>query len=331
MLDLQALHVLREVARCGSFGQAARALAYTPPAVSQRIAALEREYGVQLFDRLPRGVAPTPAGRLLLTHAEGLLQADEAARADLAAAAGFRRGRVRLGTFATAAAGPLVEALRVARTDLGLEVEVLESEPSELLPRLLARELDLAVVFSYPGQSTSLSVDGRVSADESRLKRVMLGDDPLVLVVDCGHRLAGRRSVRSTDLADESFIPIFPLLPTLPSAEQHLGFRPRFAAVRTTDYHALLGLVAAGLGVALVPRTVVRQARRDDIAAVPLASQPIHRRVEIALPQGEHVPRMTSALIDTLVSAVTGLDRPTTGGVARTSRCTRGSPDAAQR
>jgi DNA-binding transcriptional LysR family regulator len=310
MLDLQALAVLREVARCGSFGRAARALAYTPPAVSQRIAALEREYGVQLFDRLPRGVAPTPAGRLLLTHAEDLLHAAEVARADLDAAADFRRGRVRLGTFATAAAGPLVDALRIARTDLGLDIEVAEAEPSQLLPRLLARELDLAVVFSYPGQSTSLSVDGRVSADESRLKRVLLGDDPLVLVVDDEHRLASRRKVRPTELADESFIPIFPLLPTLPSVEQHLGFRPRFVAVQTTDFHALLGLVAAGLGAALVPRTVVMQARRDDIATVALATQPIRRRVEVALPPGGHVPRMTSTLIDTLVSAVTGLDRP---------------------
>ena len=229
MLDLQALIVLREVARCGSFGRAAQALDYTPPAVSQRVAALEREYGVRLFDRLPRGVAPTPAGRLLLTHADGLLQAAEVARADLVAAAEFRRGRIRLGAFATAAAGLLPETLKATRTDLGIDIEVVEAEPYVLLPRLVARELDLAIVFSYLGQPTSISFQGKASVDESRVERIVLGDDPLLIVTGRGHRLANRDSVRRSELRDEAFIPVSPLMPDV----SQRGSPPRVpAAVR---------------------------------------------------------------------------------------------------
>jgi len=253
-----------------------------------------------------------PAGSLL-EHAERLLQAAEAARADLAAAAEFRRGRIRLGTFATAAAGLLVEALRTARADLGLEIEVVEGEPYELLPLVVARELDLAVVFSYQGQAASISFEGGASADESRLTRITLGGDPLLLVVARHHRLAGRSRVRRTELRDEPFIPVSPLMPTFPAVERHLGFRPQFAAVETADYQAILGLVAAGLGVALVPRTVVEQARRDDVVAPPLAGRPIRRRVEVALPTGGHVPRVTGALVDALVAAAAGLDRTHSG------------------
>jgi DNA-binding transcriptional LysR family regulator len=312
MLDIPSLLVVREVARCGSFGQAARSLAYTPPAVSQRVAALEREHGVRLFERSRRGVRLTPAGRLLLEHAERILQATEVARADLAAAAEYRRGRIRLGTFATAAAGPLVEALRVARAELGLEIEVVEGEPYALLPRLLARELDLAVVFGYPGQPASISFEGRASVDESDLGRVQLGEDPLLLVTARDHRLAGRASVRRSELRGETFVPVSPLMPTFPGVERHLGFRPRFAPVETADYQVVLGAVAAGLGMALVPRTVFRQAGRGDVESTQLAGKRISRRVDVVLPAGGGMPHVTRALVDTLVDAfaAAGLDRP---------------------
>jgi DNA-binding transcriptional LysR family regulator len=307
MLDLQALRVVREVARAGSFGQAARTLAYTPPAVSQRVAALEREHGVRLFERSPTGVSPTPAGRLLLKHAERLLQAADAASADLAAAADFRRGRIRIGMFATAAAGFAVEALRAARKDLGLEIEVLEGEPYELLPRVIARDLDLAIVFSYEGQAASISFEGRASVDETRLTRIRLGDDPLVLVVAGDHPLAARGKVRRTELRQETFVPVSPLMPTFPGVERHLGYRPRFATVKTADYQAILGFVAAGVGVALVPRTVVEQGRRDDIVAVSLAGRPISRRVDVALPADGVAPGVISAFVDAIVDAAAAL------------------------
>jgi DNA-binding transcriptional LysR family regulator len=310
MLDLQALLVLREVARRGSFGQAAEALAYTPPAVSQRIAALEREHGVRLFERSPRGAWPTPAGRLLLDHAERLLQAADAARADLAAAAEFRRGRIRLGAFATATAGFVAEALRTIRARTGIEIEIMEGEPYELLPRVVARELDLAVVFGYSGQPASITFEGRASVDENRLTRIVLGDEPLLLVVGREHRLARRRRVRPADLRDEPFIPVSPVMPAFPDVERHLGFRPRFAAVQTADYQAILGLVAAGVGVALIPRMALEHGRRDDVLAPQLTRRTIRRRVEVALPADGYLPAVTRELVDTLVAAAGGLDRP---------------------
>jgi DNA-binding transcriptional LysR family regulator len=310
MLDLQALLVLREVARCGSFGRAARALAYTPPAVSQRIGALEREHGVRLFERTSRGVWPTPAGRLLLDHAERLLQAADAARADLAAAAEFRRGRIRLGAFATATAGFVADALRTLRARTDIEIDVIEGEPYQLLPRVVARELDLAVVFGYEGQPASITFEGRASADESRLTRICLGDEPLLLVVGREHRLATRRRVRPADLRDEPFIPVSPVMPTFPDVERHLGFRPRFAAVQTADYQAILGLVAAGIGIALVPRMALEHGHRDDVVAPLLARRTIRRRVDVALPAGGYLPAVTQELVDALIAAAAGLDPP---------------------
>jgi DNA-binding transcriptional LysR family regulator len=310
MLDLQALRVFREVARRGSFGQAAQALAYTPPAVSQRIAALEREHGVRLFERSPRGVWPTPAGRLLLGHADGLLQGAEAARADLAAAAEFRRGRIRLGVFATAAAGFVADALRAIRARTEIEVDVLEGEPYRLLPRVAMRELDLAVVFSYQGQPASITFEGGASVDESRLTLIALGQEPLLLVVGRDHPLATCRHVRPIDLRDEPFIPVSPVMPTFPDVERHLGFRPRFAAVQTADYQAILGLVAAGIGVALIPRMALETAHREDVVAPPLARRTIRRRVDVALPAGGYLPAVTKQLLDALTDAAGGLDRP---------------------
>ncbi len=305
MLDLKGLIVVQEVARCGSFGRAAKALAYTAPAVSQRIAALERVHGVLLFERSPRGVRPTPAGRLLLRHAERLLQAEAAARADLAAAAECRRGLVRLGTFTTAAAGFVADALRTASDDHGLEFEIVQGEPYELLPRVHARDLDLAVVFSYPGQPASISFQGRSTVDETRLTWIHLGDDPLVLVVSRQHRLADRTRVRRSELRQELFIPVSPLMPTFAGVERHLGFLPRFASVETADYQAVLGFVSAGLGVALAPRIVLEQARRDDVVALPLAGRPIRRRVDVVSATVEPALRGTAerVAIDALVAA----------------------------
>jgi DNA-binding transcriptional LysR family regulator len=131
-----------------------------------------------------------------------------------------------------------------------------------------------------------------------------------MLVMARDHRLAGRRSVRRTELRDEPFIPVSPLMPAFPAVDRALGFRPRFAAVDTADYQAILGLVAAGLGIALVPKTVVDQAHRDDVLAATLAGRQIRRRVEIALPTAGYASRVTTALVDTLVAAADAPDGP---------------------
>ena len=212
---------------------------------------------------------------------------------------------MRLGTFTTAAAGFVAEALRSASDDHGLEFKVVEGEPYELLPRVHARDLDLAVVFSYPGQPASISFQGRSTVDETRLRWIHLGDDPLVLVVSRQHRLAHRTHVRRSELRQEHFIPVSPLMPTFAGVERHLGFLPRFASVETADYQAVLGFVSAGLGVALAPRIVLEQVRRDDVVALPLAGRPIRRRVDVVGAAVEPALRGTAerVAIDALVAA----------------------------
>jgi DNA-binding transcriptional LysR family regulator len=116
--------------------------------------------------------------------------------------------------------------------------------------------------------------------------------------------------VDAADLRDEPFIPVSPVMPTFPGVERHLGFRPRFAHVETADYQAILGLVAAGLGVALVPRMALERTQRDRVTARPLADEPIRRHVDVALPAGGYIPAITQTLVDALVTAAARLDRP---------------------
>src|SRR5919197_2895512 len=104
MLDVRRLRVLREVAAQGSFSAAAEALSYTQSAVSQQIAALEREAGTTLVERGARGIRLTDAGLALVEHADGILARLAAAESELEAIAGLRGGRLRLASFATAGA-----------------------------------------------------------------------------------------------------------------------------------------------------------------------------------------------------------------------------------
>src|ERR687897_1218182 len=115
MLDLKHLRVLKEVAERGSFSAAAEALSYTQPAVSQQIAALEREAGAQLVDRAPRGIRLTDAGRALLGHTEAILARLGDAEAELEAITDLRRGRVRLASFPTGGATPIPVAVAAFR------------------------------------------------------------------------------------------------------------------------------------------------------------------------------------------------------------------------
>src|SRR5271155_598790 len=135
MLQLSRLRVFVEVAKHGSFSAAADALSYTQSAVSQQIAALESETGVNLIERLPRGVRLTPAGRVLLEHAEGIVARLHAAEAELAAIAGLRGGELRMASFPTAGATlmPLAIAIFRAQHPEG-ELTLAEGAPEEIAP-----------------------------------------------------------------------------------------------------------------------------------------------------------------------------------------------------
>jgi DNA-binding transcriptional LysR family regulator len=149
MLDVRRMRVLREVAARGSFSSAAEALAYTQSAVSQQIAALEREAGTVLVERMPRGVRLTDAGRALVGHAEVILARLADAEAELDAMAGLRGGRLRLTTFATAGATVVPRAIaEFRRRHPGVELSLEPEEPQDGLARLRAGEADIALTIT---------------------------------------------------------------------------------------------------------------------------------------------------------------------------------------
>src|SRR3954471_20887898 len=184
MLDLRRLAVFREVVEQRSFSAAALALDYTQSVVSHHVAQLERELGVTLLERSSRPVRPTPAGARLHAHAGTILGAARTAEADLRAVAGLEAGTVRIGAFLTACASFVPPAIGAfAAEHPGVEVRLDQLEPPASLPRLIAGELDLAVVFIEQGESLD---------PDPRLERVELAEDPYRIALPPGHRLARR-------------------------------------------------------------------------------------------------------------------------------------------
>ena len=200
MLDVRRLRVLKEVAEQGSFSAAAESLAYTQSAVSQQIAALERESGTTLVDRGPRGIRLTDAGRALVQHAEDILCRLGAAEAELEAIAGLRGGRVRLSAFPTAGATivPLAVKTFMARHP-GVEMQLFEREPEDGVAMLKSGELDIALSIGYEGAGT-------VHNPTDGVEEIDLLEDPTYLAMPADHRYARKARTRLSDFSEESWI-----------------------------------------------------------------------------------------------------------------------------
>lgn len=285
MLDLGRLQTFSTIASEGSISAAALRLSYTQSAVSQQVARLEKEAGVALLERHARGVRLTPAGQALLEHAETILAHVQATEAALAAIAGLRGGLLRIASFSTAGATlmPLAIATFRARHP-DVELTLVEDEPERILPRLLAGELDLALLFEFEG------------ADEppaEGVERLHLLGDPMYLALPRGHRLAGRRRLRLEDLRGESWIQASAASACARHVVQRClaaGFEPQ-VSFESDDYQTVQGLVAARVGVALIPELALSSVRQD-IAIRALHPSPPLRRVTVAAPSG---PRRTPA------------------------------------
>jgi len=269
-VDTAWLEVFREVARRGSLTAAAAALGYTQSAVSRQIAALERDTGTRLLDRLARGVRLTDDGRCLLGHAEAVLDRLETARGDLAALRTLDAGRLRVGAFDTAEAALLPRALAAFRAEYPrVALSLTEANTPDLLAALSAGEIDLAIVSVYPGAE---------AIDRTRYALRFLAEDPLLVALARTHPLAGTRRLRLADLAAESWIEGNPAgANTLVAACLRAGFQPR-VDFPVREWTAKQGFVAAGLGLALVPR-LGASAARADIVLVPLAPEDAPVRV----------------------------------------------------
>jgi DNA-binding transcriptional LysR family regulator len=274
MDDLRLLKVLREVALRGSFSAAAEALSYSQPAVSQQIARLEAQAGVKLLERQHKGIKLTPAGEALVRHTERILGQLAEAQAELSEIASSARGRLRIGSFATAA-GTIVPVAVSAfrRLRPGVHVDLQLMDPPVSIPALRRGDIDLAI-----------SEEGGFEADPdlSGLGVERLMDDVLYAALPVDHPLATRRAVALSDLTHEDWM-LVGLQGTcshsnivLRACEQ-AGFEPRIAYT-SDDYFAIQGLVASGMGVALVPGLALASSR-DDVAVRPLRGRPPYRRI----------------------------------------------------
>ena len=292
------MRVLREVALRGSIAGAAQALSFTPSAVSQQVAKLEREAGVALVDRGPRSVRLTEAGRALVDHAEAILERLAVAEAELQALAGAKPA-FRLGSITTAAASVLPDALaRFARLQPDAVVTVVEADPLVSLARLRSRELDAAIVFEY--DHVPLPADDRLELE-------LLLEEELQVILPTAHPAAKQRAVRLLDLAGETWISSTSRSSCHPFTERACraaGFEPRIG-FEFDDYAALQSHVAAGGGVGMAPELALGRPN-PGVAVRPIAFGAPKRRVLTAWRAGEGEAPAVAALREALRGTVAG-------------------------
>ena len=292
---MRRLRVLHAVSAYGSVTAAAAALGYSAPAVSQQLAALEREVGMRLTERAGRGLELTPAALILVAHTDALLARLEAAEADLAALRDQIAGRVALAAFPSAAAS-LVPAAWAALAGSAPQVrlDLTEMEPEESLPAVLRGETDVAVAHEYDLLPRPL---------DPLFERRELLADPVVLAVPAGHPLAAEPAIPLSDLAGQPFLA--PRESTscaemIQRACARAGFVPRVVA-RATDFQVLLSLVAAGAGVTLVPGLAARWLP-PGVRLVPPA-EPVTRRVFTVSRRGGDRKPAVRVVLDALTDA----------------------------
>ncbi|WP_151771723.1 LysR family transcriptional regulator [Streptomyces abyssomicinicus] len=292
MIEARHLRVLRAVATTGSFSAAARELGCTQPAVSQQMKALEASAGTPLIVRAGRGMRLTQAGEALVRHAAGILAGLTAAEEEVAAIAGLRAGRVRLVSFPSGSSTLVPTALAALRAEHpGTQVSLEEAEPPRSVEMLRAGDCDVALAFRYGGAAGSAE-----SQEWDDLVVRPLLSDRLVGLVPQGHRLASAESVGIGELAEEPWIAGCPRCRgQLVQVCAEAGFTPRIDFA-TDDYPAVVGLVGAGLGVAVLPRLAVEAVRGRGVREVRV--EPAVRRevVALTLTDLEQVPAVAATL-----------------------------------
>lgn len=285
--DIRKLHILRTLRERETVTATAEALRMTPSAVSQQLTNLSRQLGVPLLQAQGRRVRLTDAARLVLRHAEAVFEQLERADAELAAYARGEVGEVRVGAFSTAVPALVVPAVRTLRTaHPGVTVRVRETEAGEAYDLLAAGDVDLAL---------SLAAQAPTAADP-RFTVLPLLADPLDLALPQDHALAAAEQMRLADLAAEPWIfgGSGPWSDITRAACEAAGFRP-VQGHSAAGWTAILAMVEAGMGVALVPRMV--GARRAGVVMRELTTDRPHRHVVAAVRKGaEEAPAVGRVL-----------------------------------
>lgn len=298
-LDLRRLRVLREIDRRGTVSAAAAALHLTPSAVSQQIAGLARDLDVPLLERHGRGVRLTGQARVLLRHADVVAEQLQQARADLAGWSEGTAGTVRVGSLSTGIAalvGPAIARLRAERPTI--QVSVVEVEPPVAVQMIDDDALDLLIAVDYR--------DAPSRRDARYLRRDLLSD-PMDVVLPAGHPLATPELMASGielgRLADEVWVssePSDPCAMITTAVCAVAGFSPEVQH-ECQDWDAAGALVAAGCGVALVPR-LAQPLRHQGLVRIPVAGSPAARLLFALTRASAHAAPPIMAVLDAIMA-----------------------------
>ena len=283
-MDPKRVLTFRAVATHRSFTRAARELALSQPSVSHQVAALEREIGARLLERRPGGLRLTPAGELLLVHADAIAERFDLAALQLAEIAADERSLLRIGAFPTALAGFVPSAIARMRADHpGARITVDEGTSDELPGRIRSGELHLAVGF----QDAALP-----RHDHEGVERRDLLRERFLVALPPDHRLARQTSVRLSDLADEDWTAAY-TDGLIVRACRAAGFEPRLVSL-TRDQLAIRALITRGLAVTLAPRLLGEAF--SGTALRPISGDAPEREVYALLPPGGRHPLVRPTL-----------------------------------
>lgn len=301
MIDVQRLRILRAVAEHGSFNRAAAALRLTPSAVSQHVAVLERSLGAQVVARSTRGVTLTRAGRIMV-------QAAESVTAELAHAQrqvdrlGTGRTQLTVATFTSGGRFLLPGALaRLTAAHPDTVIHVREGEPEESLPLVRQGAVDLALAYHFDGP-----LPGHVSQNSS-MEWTVLMQDPLHVVLPDGHRLAGRAALDIAELAAEPWVlGCSKTAAYLRRYAEQAGFNPEIRGT-TTDYFFARSLVAAGMGISLIP-SIALAPETPGVRTVPIKEPVPTRHIGVATIGRRRDHPQLATLIDALQEQAAALN-----------------------
>ncbi len=305
MLDLHRLRLLHELNARGTIAAVADALQFTPSAVSQQLAVLEREAGLPLLERAGRGVRLTDAAIVLVRHADVLLERAELAEAELAAAAGRVAGTGRIASFQSVAFHVAVPALQaLAREAPDLRCELIEAEPEESLPALALGDVDLVLADEWQHQPL---------ARPAGIAREDLWRDPVSVVLPEGHPAAKRHrhALPLAELAGDTWTTGHRGTAWQEMTERTCrelgGFDPDIRH-RTNDSVTSLALVAGGQAVTLLPALVgLDPAVHPGIAVRAIAGASVYRTIFAATRAADATRPSVQALLAAIRAAAANL------------------------
>jgi DNA-binding transcriptional LysR family regulator len=282
-LDLRRLRFFVEVVRQGGFSQAARVVFATQPTVSKAVKQLEDELGVPLLQRVGRGSEMTAAGKIVYERALGLLNASDDLVTELNDLRGLKRGKLRIGFPRLGSSALFAPAFVAFRRDYpGIDVELAVDEPKKLEAMLEAGELDLAALT----EPVPPGLDSQHVLSE-----------PLVVLLRRDHPLAARDTVKLASLLDQPFILAeegASLNDVILDACRAKGFSPQIA-LRSGQLEFIFELVAAGVGIAFLPRVIAEKRSHRTVRCVLLEGPKCYWRIVLAWRQGGYLSQAARA------------------------------------